>query len=135
MKHTTRGDNGTSMVLIAPVAIVGTTPIPITFPMGQFDGVGLVLVTTGTVAGAWTIQAADDFQPSGLTGLQNVPANAGNFGPVSTLCAPALVAAAGSPTKQAVQIVPFMWSTGLLTFTPTSGAGNVAAYIYCKGNS
>ena len=45
MKHTTRGDNGTSMVLIAPVAIVGTTPIPITFPMGQFDGVGLVLVT------------------------------------------------------------------------------------------
>ena len=86
VKHTTRGDNGTSMVLTAPVAIVGTTPIPITFPMGQFDGVGLaILVTTGNVAGAWTIQAADDFQPSGLTGLQNVPANAGNFGLVSTL--------------------------------------------------
>lgn len=135
MKHTTRGDNATSMILIAPVAIVGTTPIPVFFPTGQFDGFSLVLVTTGTVAGAWTIGAANDYQPPNATGLQNIPANAGNFGNVSTLAQPALAAVLSGGSKQAVQVSPFMWGAGSLTFTPTSGAGNVAAYIFAKGNS
>lgn len=132
MKHTTRGDNGTTFVLIASQAISGTTPIVAVFPMQQYDGVALVLVSTGTVAGAWTVQAANN----GLgNNTQNNPTATGTYADVSTLCSPALAAVVSGGSKQAVQIVPFGWGGGQLTFTPTSGAGNVAAYIFAKGNS
>lgn len=135
MKHTTKGDNGSSMILLALTAISGTTPIVVQDSMVQFDGVAYVLKSTGTVAGAWTIQAANNYQAPGAGGLRNTPANAGDFGDVSSLCTPALAAAAGAPKTQAVQIVPFGWGAAQVTFTPTSGAGNVAVYRVAKGNS
>jgi hypothetical protein len=131
VKHTTRGDNGTSFILIASQAISGTTPIVAQFPMQQYDGVALVLVTTGTVHGAWTIGAANN--GLGNSTLNN-PGGTGTYGDVTSLCAPA-IAAVTAAGAQAVQIVPFGWGGGQLTFTPSSGSGNVAAYIFAKGNS
>jgi hypothetical protein len=131
VKHNTRGDNASTAVLIAPVAISGTTPIVAQFPMQNFDGVALVLVTTGTVHGDWSVQAANN----GLgNNTLNNPVATGTYADVSSLCEPAL-ATVTTASKQAVQIVPFGWGGGQLTFTPTSGAGNVAAYIFAKGNS
>jgi hypothetical protein len=135
VKHTTKGDNAGTAVLIPVQAIAGTTPVVVAELMGQFDGVGLVLVTTGTVAGNWKIEAANDYQPTNAQGLQNTSANPGNWGDVTAVASPAIVQPAGAPKSQAVQIAPFSWGAMRLTFTPTSGAGNVAAYRFAKGNS
>lgn len=123
---------GAQHVLLAPVAISGVTPIQVIDDMTNFDGAGYILVTTGTVAGAWTFQGIDGWRPGGIN---NSLASAGISGDVSTLASPAPGAISSGGSSKATQLVPFMWGALGITFTPTSGAGNVAVYRVKKGNS
>lgn len=132
MKANVKGDNATTYILIPTQTNSGTTPIPSAAdPMHNFDTLSLVLVTTLTVAGAWKVEASNDF--SGQSGLQNRQSNAGTWGDVSSLCQPALAPVVSGGSKQAVQIAPFGWGAVRVTFTPTSGSGAVSAYRVAKG--
>jgi hypothetical protein len=128
-----RNEKGTlqlsQAILLKLTPVNGTTPIVSEVdPMAGYDGFSLVLVTTGTVVGAWTIAGADDwFELDGCTF-----ANAGHFGDISDLAEPALVDVT-TASVQATQIVPCMFGAIQVTFTPASGTGSVAAYRVKKG--
>src|SRR6185312_10173596 len=108
-----------SATLIAVTAVSGTTPIvSIVDPMDGYDGFSLVVVVTGTVHGALTIAAADDYF-EGNDGL-NVP-NAGHFGDISALAAPQANLAVSGAGSYPVQISPCEFGAIQATFTPTSG--------------
>ncbi len=132
MKHTTFGDMGAQYVLLAPTAVADTNPHQVVDDLMGFDGAGLVLVTTGTLAGAWTFQGINGWQPGGINNNLARPGVSGN---VSTLASPALAAVLTGGSSQAVQLVPFMWGALGITFTATSGSGNIAVYRTKKGNS
>lgn len=132
MKKNAYGDMGQQHILLAPTPISGTTPIQVIDDMTNFDGAGYVLVTTGTVAGAWTFQGINGYRP--VAGMNNSIASAGQSGNVTSLASPATTNPAGSPTSQCTQFSVFMWGACGITFTPTSGAGNIAVYRVKKGN-
>lgn len=133
MKRNVKGDNANTYILIATQAISGTTPIVSNpDPLHNFNGISFVLVTTGTVAGNWKVEAANDY--AAQSGLQNRQANTGTWADVTTMCSPAIVQPSGSAKTQYTQISPFEGGAIRLTFTPTSGAGNASAYRVAKGN-
>ena len=123
---------GTQYVLLPPTAVADTNPHQVVDDMMSFDGAGYVLVTTGTLAGAWTFQGIDGWQPGGINNNLGRPGVSGN---VSTLSSPALAAVLTGGSSQAVQLVPFMWGACGITFTATSGSGNMAVYRIKKGNN
>ena len=84
------------------------------------------------LAGAWTFQGINGWQPGGINNNLARPGVSGN---VSTLASPALAAVLTGGSSQAVQLVPFMWGALGITFTATSGSGNIAVYRTKKGNS
>ena len=143
MKANTAGDLFDSNIAISLQAISGTTPIvtdgstaTVQYPvnMEHFDNIGLVLKTTGTVAGSWLLEASCNYVTVRFPGLNN-STQAGNdvwadcHGVFSTISVPA-----GSATTQYVQNTSdFAGAFLRITFTPTSGAGSVAAYVFRKG--
>jgi hypothetical protein len=133
MKKNIYGDQASQNILIPVQAISGTTPIVAKLNMQNMDRVALVLVTTSTVAGAWTIGASNDYQQP--QGLANKQAASGAFGSITTLAEPTIAAVVSGGSTQAVQIPRFGWGAISVTFTPTSGAGNVSAFIMAKGTN
>lgn len=142
MKDVT-GDGGDVVVLVS-TPISGTTPI-VSGPIDvrDKDAVSLQLISTGTVAGAWTVAASLDFVP-GVTsgavggsssGAYGSPAFAGTWSDVSALFArpsaiAAVVSGGGSQYRQAIDHLDARHIQ--ITFTPTSGAGNVQANCFRK---
>ena len=141
MKDTT-GDGGDAYVL--PVtAISGTTPI-VSHPIDvrDKDAVSLVLITTGSGAGAWLIEASNDFVP-GVTaggvggsssGAYGAPAATGNWATITALFArPAAIATVTTASVQYAQAIDHLDARHIrITFTPTSGAGNVSVAAFRK---
>jgi hypothetical protein len=142
MKDTT-GDGGDVVVLPA-TAISGTTPI-VSGPIDvrDKDAVSLQLISTGTTAGAWLIEASLDFVPGvpgvstggSSSGAYGVPAFAGTWSTVTALFAQpsaiaAVVSGGGSQYRQALDHLDARHIR--ITFTPTSGAGNVQANCFRK---
>ena len=115
----------TTTVISAPTAISGTPPnVTPGTPLGA-GAVSHQLATTGTVAGSWKIEVSNkpgvendnsDASPSDVTAGFQTPAGV------------AIAAAAGSPTSQFVQSSFVKAGAMRVTFTPTSGAGNVLDY-------
>jgi hypothetical protein len=112
--------------ILQSTAISGTTPISSPWIPHGAGPLSLQLATDQTVAGAWKIEASNkpgldangsDANASDITaGLQAV----------ATGAAPAL--AAGAPTSQFVQVQFLKAGSVRVTFTPSSGAGNVIAH-------
>jgi len=98
--------------------------------MTGWDGAAYTLVTTGDLQGAWTFEGSCNHFEQDATCY----ANDGDFDDITALAqpAPAAVTAAGS---QATQIAPCMFGSVQVTFTPTSGSGDIAVYRTAKGNS
>lgn len=133
MGRNVKGNINLAQAILLPLtAVVGTTPIstPVD-PMDGYDGFSLVLVTTGTVHGAWTITAADDYF-EGADGITF--ASAGHFGDITSLALPAIVAVT-TASVQATQVTPCQFGAIVVTFTPASGSGSVAVYRVAKGTN
>src|SRR5450631_446663 len=120
-------------------AISGTTPIVMTMQGPVNVNTSMTLFATGTVAGAWKIEASNDFTTA-MTGL-GTNANAGHWTDITvafrtpnatTGTAIAAVTSGGSSTY-----VEYMGNPGCglgarslqVTFTPTSGAGNIGIAV------
>lgn len=133
MKRNTYGEQGQQHVLLAPTAVADTNPHQVVDDMTMFDGAAYVLVATGTLAGAWTFQGINGarFTP----GLNNSQVSAGQSGDISSLASPAPGAILTGGSSKATQISPCMWGAIGITFTATSGSGNIAVYRVKKGNT
>ncbi len=121
---------GSEGIVIPTQAISGTTPIVSTVTwINMLDNVGYQLVTTGTVAGAWKVEVSNNYA---VTWYNNQAAGAGDwFDYTSRMTTIAAVLSGGS--NQIAEHIGCTCRAMRLTFTPTSGAGNVSAYFYGKG--
>lgn len=120
--------------IIPLTAISGTTAVPSgAYFLEDYNGISFQLITDGTVAGAWKIEVSNDYS----VGFGDDRAFTGNWTDVTA----AFVDAAGNPaiatvvsggSSQATQAAPFMYRAYRVTFTPTSGAGNVYCAAFAK---
>ncbi len=135
MKSNSLGDIPADAVQANAVAVSGTTPIgPLYTPCINYDEVSYQLVTTGTVAGTWLIEASNDYVPA--LGQPGQLANAGHWIDVTARFKDpggfAPTNPTGSPTSEMVDAtVRYNWLR--ITFTPASGAGNVTVARCAKG--
>lgn len=124
------GDN----VLIPAQAISGTTPIVADVKdLTNVDGCCFQLQSTGTVAGTWKVEVSNDYSSVLRPALDQLP-NTGLWTDVTSQFSPAITNPAGSATNQFCQMYPFVGRSVRVTFTPSSGAGNVYATYFAKGN-
>lgn len=135
MKANVVGDLLDDNILIPVQAISGTTPIVSDVcSLDNLDGVGLQLVTTGTVAGTWKIEASNNYVSNKIPNLnQNAQASGIQWSDVTALFG-TITQPAGSATSKFYQCHPLVCRFLRVTFTPTSGAGNVSAFYCAKGN-
>lgn len=114
-------------------AIVGVVPIVgIETQIGN-RAISYVLLTDGTVDGAWLIEASNDFARDMHVSMGN-NANLGTWVDVTALfkrpdgTAIAVVAHASAPTQKQYAQCPVLASRVVrATFIPSAGAGNVSA--------
>lgn len=122
-----RGD-GDDYKVIPSTTVSGTTPIvSAVVDIRDLDSIGFQLITTGSVAGAWTFAASNNFQPEGIASYGQIP-TMGDWSDVTALFAPAAVTTASNQSKQANLRARSIRAT----FTPTSGAGTVRANTNAK---
>ena len=132
--------------LIDAVTIVGTTPIVGPQPSGGqylegLDGLCLQLVSSGssggTVAGAWLIEASNDFSGGGAPTL-NDSSSGGTWSDITALfktpSGGAIAAVVSGGTNQFAQVTSRLFARAIrVTFTPTGGAGNVSCLAFGSG--
>jgi len=135
-----RYGDGNDCFFMALQAISGTTPVVSNvIDMRDFDSVGLQLISTGTVAGTWLIEMSNDYVPRQNTNSYGQVSSTldtaqGTFTDCTALflkaaAGTAIANPAGSATSQYAQPRDFIRCRALrITFTPSSGAGNVAVY-------
>jgi hypothetical protein len=130
---------GNSGFIPAPggVAIVGTTAIPLILQGPLFANTSFTLFATGTVAGAWKIEACNDY----LIGGEGGNPSAGSWVDITlawrTPNATTGTAIAAVTSGGNSQYVEYMGNPGIglgakslrVTFTPTSGAGNIGIAV------
>jgi len=123
---------GKACYIIPTQAIVGATPIvsPV-ITTDVIDLLSLQLITTGTVAGTWTMQASNDYISTPMGELGDPSQSTGHF---SSYTGFTFAAPTGSPTSAILEKSGFGPRAFTLTFTPSSGAGNVTAIMFGKGN-
>jgi hypothetical protein len=102
--------------------------------MQHFDNVSFVLKSTGTVAGTWLLEGSNNFVTTKFPTLNNAT-QAGNdvwanmAAQFTTITQPT-----GTAQTQYIQNTSDLAVSYLrLTFTPSGGAGSVAAYVFRKG--
>lgn len=124
----TFGDLGKDGYIIDAVTNSGTTPISGIFEgADKFNEFGMQLITTGTIAGTWTIGGSNNHSTGGLNEL----AATGTFPDISSLLNAAFSAVTTGGSDQYRQMT-FDGRAFKLTFTPTSGSGTVTAIIFAK---
>lgn len=125
---------GQNAMLVTVVGINDTNPHVLAPPDGglnieDMDNVSFVLSTTGTLVGAWTIQASNDFSDNTAF---NALVNAGTWVDVTALfTAPGAVAS--SPSTKFTQMVGCAFRALRAVFTASSGAGNISGFAFAKG--
>lgn len=117
-----RGGEG----VFAAVTAAGVTPISFIVLMTDYDNIGFQLITTGTLAGAWTFQADNKYSNDAQ---YNWPANPGTWPSVTALFTTVPAVLSGGSDNYA-QTIGLGAKAVRATFTPTSGAGTAQA-IYC----
>jgi len=139
---TMRYGDGEDCQLIATQAVSGTTPIVSrVVDMRDFDDIGLQLITTGTVAGTWLIEASNDFvaamNGNAYGSISNGTSPVGTFTDCTAFFTKAAAGTAianpsGAATAQYAKPLHGIRCRALrITFTPSAGAGNVT----CLGNA
>lgn len=136
---------GNDSVWIPTQAIVGTTPIvsKVIMALQNADHVALQLITTSTVAGGWLIEGSNDFTPPSGVGGANIDiyGEAASTGTWSDITLAFVKAAAGTAiaavltggsNQPAWPMQPLSFRAMRVTFTPTSGAGNVTCLGFAK---
>lgn len=129
------GDGG-DCIWIPTQAISGTTPIvsAVIPDVRDYDAIGMQLITTGTVAGTWLIEGSNDFVAASNGNAYGSTSNGTATGTWSDVTAhfskavagTAIANPAGSATSQFAQTPNGLRCRCLrITFTPSSGAGNV----------
>jgi hypothetical protein len=120
---------GSSCYVIPTQAISGTTPIiSRTTDLNGTKGVSYLLVTTSTVAGSWKVEVSNDYSGAGGGNFMQPP-TAGDWVDITSAFSPSIAAVTSGGSSQFVQMGPLSCRTIRVTFTPTSGAGNVRASI------
>jgi len=114
-------------------AISGTTPIvSAIIPMAAHDSVGLQLITTGTVAGAWKVEVSSNYVGTTNGSQYGAITASGDWTTIpNSEFSPAITDPAGSATSQYVQ-ADLTCRNARITFTPASGAGNAQVIGFCK---
>jgi hypothetical protein len=131
MKANMVGDLLDDNILIPLQAIVGTTPIVSDVcSIDNLDGAGLVLNSTGTVAGTWKVEASNNYVTTKVPNLnQGAQVNSIRWADVTALFG----TISGSVGTKFYQCYPLVARAIRVTFTPSSGAGNVSADYCAKG--
>lgn len=102
--------------------------------MQHFDNIGLVLKTTGTVAGTWLIEASCNYVSLRAPTLNNSTQAGNDVWADCHVVFNAITQPSGTALTQYIQNTSeFAGQFLRITFTPSSGAGNVAAYCFRKG--
>jgi hypothetical protein len=118
--------------IVPAQAISGTTPIHGIFPGAlDFSAFGFQMITTGTVAGTWIVEASNNYIVQGYDAVSAT----GTWDDVTSLLNATPTVAAGSPTDQYRQIAAYAGRAIRVTFTPSSGAGNVQCFMTAKAVS
>lgn len=135
MKANTVGDLFDQNIIMPSQAISGTTPIVVgPFHVEHLDNIALVLKSTGTVAGTWLIEASCNYVNTAFPGLNNSTQSGNDVWADAHVVFSTITQPTGTPLTEYVQTTSdFAAMAFRLTFTPTSGAGNVAAYCFRKG--
>lgn len=128
MKKNRLGD-GQNDRFSTPLAVSDTNPHSFQMRIDHVDNVSWVLITTGTLAGAWTFQASNDWADD--TEFNQV-IKAGTFVDITALFTTLAAVLTGGSTRYA-QSVGLAARSVQATFTATSGAGNISAFPFCKG--
>jgi len=124
------------------IQTVGTTPVPFYLYTEDFDVVTLQLVIeSGTVTGAWTIDGSNDYNDLSWAGLA---ANAGHWTPITpaampAIFSPALVAVTApypaASGNQGITGFKFGWKYLRITFTPATNSGLISVYAFAKASN
>ena len=132
MKANVVGDLLDDNLLIPLQAIVGTTPIVSdVMSLDNLDGAGLVLNSTGTVAGTWKVEGSNNYTSAKIPNLnQGAQVNSIRWADITAMFG----TISGSVGTKFYQAYPLVCRFIRVTFTPTSGAGNVSADYCAKGN-
>ena len=134
MKANVVGDLLDDNILIPLQAIVGTTPIVSdVMSLDNLDGAGLVLNSTGTVAGTWKVEGSNNYTSAKIPNLnQGAQVNSIRWADITTAFG-TISQPAGSASTKFYQAYPLVCRFIRVTFTPSSGTGNVSADYCAKG--
>jgi hypothetical protein len=126
--------NGDDAILLPTTTNSGTTAIVSPAQdMRRFDTIGLLLVTTGTIAGSWKIEASNDFVTNSTGAVYGQAQNASpQWGTVTSIFTPTIAAVTSGGSSQATGATSFPWRQYRVTFTPTSGSGTVTVKQFLK---
>lgn len=120
---------GQNDVFATPLTVSDTAAHSFSLLIPWFDNVSWVLVTTGTLAGAWTFQASNNYADDTE---YNQAVAAGTWVDVTTLFTTVAAVLTGGTTRYA-QSVGLAARAVRATFTATSGAGTIFAWPFAKG--
>lgn len=120
-----KGNEGLLQDVTSGAGVVTVGPIQV----DDFDNISFQLVTTSTLAGAWTIQASNDYN---ALGDYNGAERAGTWTDVTALFTTMAAVVTGGSSRY-TQSVGFAGKALRIVWTPTSGAGNVSAWMCAKG--
>lgn len=96
-------------------------------PIQWVDNVSIQLNFTGTPTGVFQVLGSLDYSPGGP--VYPIPANAGNFVPITLPTVPVASGAAGQILLDLNQL-SFPWIK--VVYTPSGGAGTLDGYISTK---
>jgi hypothetical protein len=104
---------------ISGATSIQSSPVGIKFT----DNVSIQIQSTGTLAGTFAVQVSNDFDP-------NLPTATANWSDLALSAVPTLAGSSDSILIDLTQVsAPFI----RLSYTATSGAGNISATIAAKG--
>lgn len=122
---------GNEGIAASAVATSGTTVVDTVVPIMDTDNISFTLLTTGTIAGAWTILASNDWNE---LGAYNGQARSGNFVDVTALFTTMAAVLTGGTARYCQSSQPMSAKALMVRWTPTSGTGTISIYTYQKSN-
>jgi len=99
--------------------------------LNTLDNISYQLISTGTVAGAWTVEVSNNYTP-GLG--DNQAPNSGNWVDITSLFTTVNAVTSGGSDQYIEKSSGLIGARAIrVKFTPTSGAGTVSAWFFGKG--
>jgi hypothetical protein len=121
---------GQNAAFSTPLTVSDTNPHSFQMRIDHVDNVSFVLITTGTLAGAWTFQASNDWADDTEF---NQLIKAGTFVDITTLFTTVAAVLSGGSARYA-QSVGLAARSVQATWTATSGTGTISAFPFAKGS-